>query len=170
MKSDAALDFAAAGASLAAGAALLFGAHLSWMGLAALALALAVWRLGSCFFTAATAHLALDLFSRPGSAAGVFKIASEAELSWTLLIPAALLARWAAPGSFAAAAGLLLAAWLLNAGLRAQALARERDVSLLTAVLSFLWPCLAIAGLGAVLVLGAAFVAASQFHAMVVSL
>ncbi|HVC09917.1 MAG TPA: hypothetical protein VNH15_08270 [Elusimicrobiota bacterium] len=170
MTPDFALDFAAAGASLAAGAALLFGAHLSWAVLAVLALALAAWRLGSCFFTAATAHLALDLFSRPGSASGVFKIASEAELSWTLLVPAALIARWAAPGSIAAAAGLLFAAWLLNAGLRAQALARERGVSRLAAALSFLWPCLAIAGLGAILVLGVAAAALAQFHMMAVSL
>ncbi|HVA67155.1 MAG TPA: hypothetical protein VNK24_09575 [Elusimicrobiota bacterium] len=170
MTPDAALDFAASGASLAAGAALLLGAHLSWAVLAALALALAAWRLGSCFFTAATAHLALDLFSRPGSAADVFKIASQAELSWTLLVPAALLARWAAPGSVVTAVGLLIAAGLLNIWLRAQALARERGVSRLAAALSFLWPCLAIAGLGAVLVLAAAFAAAAQFQAMAVSL
>lgn len=170
MTTDFALDFAAAGASLAAGAALLFGAHLSWAGLAALILAFAAWRLGSCFLTAATAHLMLEFFSRPGSALDVFKIASETELSWTLLLPAALLARWAAPGSLSLAFGLLFAAWLLNTGLRARALARSRSVSRLAAALAFLWPCLALAGFGLALAFGSVAAVISQFHAEVLAL
>ncbi|MDE2313052.1 MAG: hypothetical protein KGL04_02620, partial [Elusimicrobia bacterium] len=118
----------------------------------------------------AAAHLVLDLFSAPGSALDVFKIASETELSWTLLLPAALLARWTAPGSLPLAFGLLFAAWLVNAGLRAQALARNRGVSRLAAALAFLWPCLALAGLGLALIFGSVAAALSQFHAEVLAL